>query len=416
MQTTPDSTMQRDDIQPVILGGDVAAYALAREFHEAFGVNSICVIPAPIAAIKHSNFISVYFVDDMISSELYEALLSIAAEHPNKKIVAMANTDAIVAEVEKFASQLPEQVICPVPPHDLMERASDKIQFAEICREYGLDAPHSEVVHVGGADAIGHTSVPFPLIAKPAVSAGYAHLYVKGFKKIYFIREQAELDALWRDLRAEGYGGDFLVQELIEGDDTYVDMITVYVDSMGTPTMFAGSQILLEDHDPSLFGNPVAMITRPMPELWDKVGHMLSDLGWRGFANFDLKRDPHTGKAIFMDFNPRIGRNSYYACAGGINPMRALISDVVDGVHNGKPVKVNRSEIYSLAPTQMVRKYLRNPELLAEFDGLVRAGCVHNPMRYHADSLKSRFYGLLTEYNYIRKFSVNYPEPTDTAF
>lgn len=408
-------TAKRNDIVPVILGGDMSSYPLAREFHEAFGVKCTCVVPEPIRIIELSSIIDVHHVPDMGEEHLRTALEGIASANADKHVVVMANSDAVVERLERVLPGLPENVISPIAPRDIMLRASDKIQFAEMCREYGLDAPHSEVVHLAGSDPIPPTQIAFPLIAKTAVSsAEYNKLYAKGFKKIYFLHEQAELDQLWRDLRSEGFAGDFLVQELIEGDDTYVDMMTVYINRKGEPTMFAGAQVLLEDHAPSLFGNPVAMITRPLPELWEKVGRMLSDLGWRGFANFDMKRDPKTGREIFMDFNPRIGANSYYACAGGLNPMEALVDDFVDG--GSKVLRTSREAIYSRAPVSMVRKYIADPDLLAEYDALARAGEVYNPVRYKADSLQARAMGLLMEKNYVRKFKRYYPERTDTAF
>lgn len=405
----------REDFLPVVLGGDVSAYALCREFHEAYGVQCVCVVPAPIALIKSSNFISVRTVKTATAEYIQPVVSELAKANSERKIILMANTDALVEEVEKCANSLPDNVICPVPPHDLMTRVSDKIEFAKLCEEYGLDAPHSEIVHLAGTDAIPPTAIPFPLIAKPAVSSGYSHLYTQGFKKVYFIKEQAELDKLWNDLRSAGFAGDFLVQELIGGDDTYVDMITIYINSRGKATFFASSQILLEDHDPTLFGNPVAMITRPKPELWKKVADMLCDLGWRGFANFDLKRDPETGRQIFMDFNPRIGRNSYYAVAGGINPMRSLVADVIDGKAGGN-ARVDRTALYALCPPSMLRHYVTDPELLKELDELIDAGEVYNVTRYPADSPKARMYGALMERNYVRKFKQFYPDPTDTAF
>lgn len=406
---------KRTDIVPVILGGDMSSYPLAREFNEAFGVKCTCVVPEPIRIIELSDIIDVRHVPDMGEGHLRAALDQIASANAGKHVVVMANSDAVVERLERVLPGLPGNVISPIAPRDIMLRASDKIQFAEMCREYGLEAPRSEVVHLGGSDPIPPTRIAFPLIAKTAVSsAEYNKLYAKGFKKIYFLHEQAELDQLWRDLRAEGFTGDFLVQELIEGDDTYVDMMTVYINQKGEPTMFAGAQVLLEDHAPSLFGNPVAMITRPLPELWEKVGHMLSDLGWRGFANFDMKRDPKTGREIFMDFNPRIGANSYYACAGGLNPMEALVDDFVDG--GSMVLRTSREAIYSRAPVSMVRKYIADTELLAEYDALARAGEVYNPVRYKGDSLRARAMGLLMEKNYVRKFKRYYPERTDTAF
>jgi D-aspartate ligase len=178
--------------------------------------------------------------------------------------------------------------------------------------------------------------------------------------------------------------------------------------------MFVSAQVLLEDHNPMLLGNPVAMITRPMPELWEKVGRMLGDIGWRGFANFDMKRDPETGRVLFMDFNPRIGANSYYACVGGVNPMRALVADFVDGTD--EVMRIDRKGLYSRARPSLVRRYLTDPKLLAEFDEIVRGGNVADPMRYKGDSLASRSIGRLMELNYDRKFAKYYPVPTPDAF
>ena len=107
----------------------------------------------------------------------------------------------------------------------------DKGTFARLCREHGLEAPRTEVVRLAGTEPIAPSQIPFPVVAKPAVSAGYYDTLLKGFKKVYYITAQAELDELWRDLRASGFTGDFLVQELIGGDDTVMEHITVYIDS-----------------------------------------------------------------------------------------------------------------------------------------------------------------------------------------
>ncbi len=83
-----------------------------------------------------------------------------------------------------------------------------------------------------------------------------------GRKKVYFLSSQAELDELWRDLRNAGFTGDFLVQELIGGDDTHMDSLTLYIGRDGTPRLLGAAQVLLEDHAPTMLGNPVAMVIR----------------------------------------------------------------------------------------------------------------------------------------------------------
>lgn len=407
--------MPREDIQPVILGGDWSTYALAREFYEAFGVTSRVIWPGVVAVIKYSRFIEHVVVETAGEDDVLAAVKRIAADAADKTVVLIANTDDRVRTVEAICGRLPENVVYQLSPHELVDRVSDKVSFQRMCAEYGLDVPKTEVVSLAGDEPIAASEVGFPLVAKPAVSSEYAHLYPKGFQKVYFMHEQAELDKLWSDLRAEGFGGEFLVQELIEGDDNYMDSITMYVDSEGEIALRSAAHVILEDHVPALYGNPVAMITKPVPELWDKVGAMLKGIGWRGFANIDLKRDPKTGRAIFMDFNPRIGANSYYSCAAGVNPMYVLVRDIVDGVHD-ESHSIEKNVLYKRVPVSLARRYVTDPELLELFDRVVGEGAIANPTRCPDDTLGSRFNGMLMERNYIRKFKRYYPKPTETSF
>lgn len=47
-------------ILPVILGGDIGAYAIGREFHEAYGCKAISLIQEPIGIIKHSRILNTF--------------------------------------------------------------------------------------------------------------------------------------------------------------------------------------------------------------------------------------------------------------------------------------------------------------------------------------------------------------------
>ncbi len=393
----------------------MSSYPMAREFYEAFSVSSIVVAMDAISVIKKSRFISLRAVPDNETATILDAVCRIAAENADKKIVLIANTDDRVEVVEQIQHGLPDNVVAPLPPHDLMQQVSDKVVFQQLCNDYGIDTPLTEVVNLAGDASIPPTKIPFPLVAKPAASSEYAHLYGKGFQKVYFMHEQGELDALWRELRAVGFEGDILVQELIEGDDTYMDSLTLYVSTEGKVTLFSSAQVLLEDHVPALFGNPVAMITKPLPEQWERAERLLTGIGWYGFANIDLKRDPKTGRSLFLDMNPRIGANSYYTCAAGINPMYVLVRDIIDGVSD-EVHRIDRSVLYKRVPVSLARKYVRQKELLDEFDGIVKSGAVYNPTRCKTDTLGAQMAGLLMEKNYIRKFAKHYPEATDTSF
>ena len=412
-----DSTMSaRNDLQPVVIGGDIGAYALAREFHEAYHVKPQMLASSPIAAVAHSQILDVHPVERLSEEEVTSVVREIAEKNAEKTCVVVGNTDALIKVLSNCRDNFPVNCVTPIPNADVIDQVSDKITFAQLCREHGLDTPLTEVVRLAGDGKIAPSAIPFPLVAKPARSSEYAAHMAHGFKKVYFVREQAELDRLWDALREDGFHGDFLVQELIEGDDTYMDSLTLYMGTNGKAQLAGSAQVLLEDHAPSMLGNPVVMVTRPMPELWEKAAELLESVGYRGFANFDIKRDKKTGRTLFIEVNPRMGRNSYYVCAAGVNPMRALVTDVVDG--KGKRLlKADETVLYTLVPLSLAKRYVLDPALAAEVDGLIAAGKVVDPQRYAADMAPRRRLAVeLTEKNQIRKFAKYYPEPTETSF
>ena len=104
------------------------------------------------------------------------------------------------------------------------------------------------------------------------------------------------------------------------------------------------------------------MITEPFPELWQAAERLLTSVGYRGFANFDVKTDPRTGEAVFFELNPRIGRNSFYMSAAGVNPMVVMISDLVDG-RPGRRREARKEVLYSLVPLHLVLHQLNDKEL-----------------------------------------------------
>lgn len=410
----PAST--RNDLLPVVVGGDIGAYALGREFHEAYGCACVSVNNGSIAAMQHSRIFEHRVVEHLDGATIAEVVGQIARENPAKKVVLVANTDALIESLVDARASLPANVVCPIPSREAFDAVCDKATFSRLCEEHGLDVPRMDVVSLAGDAAIPATKIDFPVVAKPSVSADYAVYLARGFKKVYFMQKQSELDELWAQLRAAGFTGEFLVQELIGGDDTYMDSLTLYIGEDGRARLLGAAQVLLEDHAPTMLGNPVSMMIREKPELWEKASRMLADAGYRGFANFDVKRDPKTGRELFLDCNPRIGRNSYYNVLAGVNPMEVMVREAVDGEKD--EVKVaNAPGLYTLVPVKLLRRYVRDEALLAEMEGHVKAGRVADPQRYAADwGLRRRLDVELTEKNQFNKFAKYYPEPTDTSF
>ncbi|GEK19773.1 carboxylate--amine ligase [Cellulomonas xylanilytica] len=406
-------------LQPVILGADIGVYALARSFHEAYGVTSVVVAGAALGPVAHSRIVRHEIVDDGHDPrQLVDRLVAVAQSMPDRRLLLMANSDWLVRVVVQHRALLEQYYVVPFLSEHLLDQISDKATFAQICDDLGISVPRTLVQEFGAAgpwEAV-EVDLEYPLIAKAASSADYQDVEFEGKKKVFEIATPEELAWLWDALRTAGYRGRFVVQELVPGDDTQMRSITAYVDSHGEITLLCSAHVLLEEHTPSGLGNPAAMFTYRDDPMLAQARTFLASTGYRGFANFDVKVDPRTGAFRFFEVNPRIGRNNYYVTAAGANPMRFVVEDAVEG-RSVPPVVVDEEILYSVVPHRLLLRYVRDPQLAARVRRLMKAKAVAHPLAYRGDlSPRRRLYVAMALVNQVRKFRRYYPEVTSTGF
>ena len=126
--------MPREDILPVIIGGDFGVYGIGRCFNEAFGCRCICVGSQPTESITRSHFFDVRHVSAHASdAQLLDTLMTIAGEHSDKKLILMANHDIFSAFVARNMETLSRHYALPFPTEEVMDRLTDKAEFARAC-------------------------------------------------------------------------------------------------------------------------------------------------------------------------------------------------------------------------------------------------------------------------------------------
>jgi D-aspartate ligase len=421
VSTTPAAVPSLDRLQPVLLGADIGVYALARAFHEEYGVRSIVVSGAAPGPVAHSAILdNVLVADGHDPRQLVDALLRVAAQRTGDRLVLLANSDWLVRVVVQHRAELEPHYVVPFLSEDLLDRISDKATFAQIAQDLGIAVPGTVVQDFAHADDPAWAPVPvdfpYPLIAKAASSADYQDVVFPGKKKVFEIGSPAELDALWVSLKDAGFRGRFVVQDMVPGDDTQMRSITAYVDSRGEITLLCSAHVLLEEHTPSGLGNPAAMVVTREDEMLDQARTFLRGVGYVGFANFDVKVDPRDGTYRFFEVNPRIGRNNYYVTAAGANVARFLVEDrVLDRAV--EPVVVDTRVLYSILPHRLLLKYVLDPTLAGTVRALIRDRKVAHPLRYRRDAgPRRRWYAFAAALNQVRKFRRYYPEVTGTGF
>ena len=405
-QPAPDTIK---DLLPVIVGGDIGAYAMGLEMFEAFGLRSICVASSPVAAIKHSNLFGVHHMRrHPTDEELVDTILGVGRLNPDRKILVLTNNDRTIRAVTGQRERFGPQFLLPYPNELVVARLSDKESFNKLAASVGVLTPTTTVVDMEGSEKPEwqppDIEADFPVVAKPAVQSEYEQLTFEGKQKVWFIDTPKQLDNLWDTLIAAGFRGRFLVQQNIPGDDTYLRSLTFYVDSGGEPTLRAGARVLLQDPTPLMVGNPVAMITDPLNDLAEQGQRILGAAAYSGFANFDVKISADTGEPYFLEANPRVGRNSYYVAGAGVNPLQVMVDDLYFHQQRGLSVGWKRV-LYSLVPLPIIRRYVENPFLVAEAEGLAGVGLVVDPLTSPYETSHKRWLNIQAQrLNWWRKF------------
>ncbi|MDO5034956.1 MAG: peptidoglycan bridge formation glycyltransferase FemA/FemB family protein [Actinomycetaceae bacterium] len=368
---------------PVIIGGGIEAYALARQFNDEFDTRVVCISKAPSQAVALSDFIDWVVPEDASTPEGVLAVLrEVAAKYSDKKLVLMTNADAMIDNVVTIREELPEAYACAFPSRETLDAVSDKASFKQICEQVGIDTARYVEVKAGEPFT---EDLTFPVVAKPALSAEFDELEMENKHKVYYFDTRPELQEFLGELEKHGYKGAFVVEEYIPGGDSQIRSVTAYVDTKGNLVMLSHAQVALQDHRPSLVGNPVAMLTSPNEKIFEKVKKFFEKVDYQGFANFDIKVDPRDGTEYFLEVNPRIGRNSGYVFAAGINPMRVLVNDVVFG--NGAKLKLAPTNaFYTLVPSSVARKWTDDPELAKKMEELEAKGLMYNPLKNEKES------------------------------
>ena len=398
---------------PVILGGDIGAYSLARTFHEAYGVRSIVLSTVSTGLVRHSRIITNVVEPAMDDPAVVVARLrSIAAQHPGKKLILCGSADWLVRMIIAERAQLDDLYAIPYTTLKNLDLVTDKDHFGRLCAELGLPHPQTVVYDLAVGGEVDTAGLRFPVIAKTGNTASYHAVEFEGKKKVFTVGSRDELVELLARVAASGYRDKFIIQDFIPGDDSGMRILTTYSDASGTVRWAACGHVLVEEHTPGALGNPAGIITQHDPAVVEQATRLLEHIGWTGYANFDLKFDPRDGRTVFFELNPRLGRSNFYITAAGRNTAVPYVREYVEGKDpdpSGATPAVTEEHLYTVLPQRLLLRYLAEPALRAQATRLFR-GRTTNPLWYRAETDPRRIaYLVIAQLNQFRKYATYYP-------
>ena len=382
--------MSECSFQPLLFGGDINVYSVARAFHEAYGVRSIAFGKFVSFPCAYSSIIDYRPCLENEDPQVFlQNVKNVAAECPDRTVLVIGCGDSYVKLAAHLKDRFPSNVKCNYISGELMDRLTDKEQFYALCDQYGIDHP-ATFVYDG---SMGHGfTLPWgpPYVAKPADGVAYWATGHDELKKVYICQSWEELLAALDEVYAAGYPGKMILQEFIPGDDSYMRVLTNYSDTRGRVKLMCLGHVLLEEHSPHGIGNHAVIITEHDEGLCGRIRGMLEDIGYVGFSNFDIKYDQRDGKYKAFEINTRQGRSNYYVTGSGHNIARYLVGDLVEGKDLPLTVVESRS-LWRMLPRRLAFKFIPK-RYHQELRALIRAGADRHSMEYRPDYTAKRIW------------------------
>lgn len=375
------------NILPILLGGDLNCYSMALAFYEAGCPRSFALGRYRLGVTSFSRIVEQRLDPEMKNDAGRHRLINrLVSEYPDKTPILMGCTDEYASFLIREEAAFDGRFVIPSPPPSMLKYANKSV-FMDTCKRYGIAVPRTVVLHVG---EIVPNDLPFayPIVLKPALSEEYWHHPFLGMRKVWFPQSRHEALTICDKIRRAGYCGALLLQKRLEIADSDNYVLTTYSDRLGRVCAAAYGRVLLEEHTARGLGNHAAILTQKMPEMCYKILSFLDDIGYRGFANFDLVKDPESGRYFVFEMNLRQGRSNHYMTAAGLNPAALVIADRVRGQKMGF-AEASADIFWHSVPREVIYSQLKDAALRRHLHDLTNMGRALSPFHMGVDLSKN---------------------------
>ena len=389
---------------PVLLGSDANVYGMARSFYMKYGIPSACVCKRRLIATQNTRLLSHVVVEPRLEEDevFVKTLVDFAKAHSDLPLVLQSCADGYTILLARNRQALAPYYRFACPQLETVLALDIKENFYKACEAHGLSYP--KTAHCT-AENYKTVELPFefPCIIKPSNSMAYWNCEFPHKKKVFLAQDRREFDEITAAIYSSSYQDPLILQEYIPGDDNCMRVLNCYSGLDHKVKLMALGRPLLEEQTPEGIGNYAAILSVEDDALMEKMKAFLEDMEWEGFSNFDMKYDSRTGEYKLFEMNPRQGRSSFFVTASGYNLAKWLVEDVVEG----KPLELtiaHTQSLWMIAPFGVIKKYLKDPQLLQESIRLKKAGKASHQLFCKEDfSFKRLIWYIKSQLNYYRK-------------
>ena len=357
------------DFEILILGSDANAYYMARCAYEAYHKKAHIIAKNRLAFTKFSNILTIEYYNDLWDEERFVAILNDYAKIKECPVLVISTNETYSMFLAHNKSVLDKNLVFPNQDEKVLLSLTNKEKFYKTYKNKGLSFPETYYF-----DPLKSTIIPtmnYPVIVKPSDVVEYNHLSFVGKEKIYQVFSEEELNIVLKRIKDAHYTKPLIIQEFIEGDDSYLFDSVVYVGRDGLVKTISFAQIGLQERTRSMVGNAAKLINGfntfngDTTKMKESIKSFMEKLGMNGFFEVDMKYDKKSNTFKVLEINARQGRSSYYITPLGVNLVKTLVDDLILAKELSFK-ELNDKVLLSFVPKRVVKKYCLNEDFKKE--------------------------------------------------
>lgn len=276
----------------LILDGD-AAHAVAMMeclVNNGYDVSVLCSDKQSYGYHSSLAKLKILGPDSHDSEKYITFLLDLLSQTPFN--VLIPTSDITAKFLSEYKPKLERLSAMLIPDIDIFMKAYDKNKLMHLCESKGYPHPFTKDLSATPIDSLALKKFPYPALIKPNLTSGA--------RGMTLVNSYEDFLSKYPDIH-ERFGNCHL-QQYIQSGGRQVK-IQVFTDYQSN--VIYSSAIWKQRYYPIKGGSSCCNVTIEEPKYQKICASILKDIGWVGFADFDLIENPSTGELLIMEINPR---------------------------------------------------------------------------------------------------------------